>query len=45
MVGSTIKFNIVNNKSFHDELERKLLDEPVDASRSIFVDLLTDSVA
>ena len=43
MVGSTIKFNIVNNKSFHDELERKLLDEPVDASRSIFVDLLTDT--
>jgi hypothetical protein len=43
MVDSTIKFNIVNNKSFHDELERKLLDEPVDASRSIFVDLLTDT--
>ena len=42
MVDSTIKFNIVNNKSFHDELERKLLDEPVDASNSVFDGLSLD---
>ena len=42
MVDSTIKFNIVNNKYFHDELERKLPNEPVDASNSVFIKLKTE---
>ena len=43
MVDPTIKFNVVDNKAFHDELERRLTDEPVDASRSIFRNLPTDT--
>jgi hypothetical protein len=42
MVDSTIKFNLINNKSFHNKLERKLLDEPVDASNSLFDGLSLD---
>ena len=54
----TIKFNLIDNKHFHEKLEglstsvlhhktmkqvHKLLDEPVDASNSVFVELTTES--
>ena len=42
MVDTAVKFDLVDNKSFHDKLESCILDEPVDASRSIFVNLITD---
>jgi len=42
MVDTAVKFDLVDNKSFHDKLESSILDEPVDASRSIFVNLITD---
>ena len=42
MVGSTIKFNLINNKLFHKKLENKKSNEPVDASNSVFVKLILD---
>jgi hypothetical protein len=42
MVDSTIKFNLINNKSFHNELENKIPNEPVDASNSVFDGLSLD---
>jgi len=56
-MASTIKFNLIDNKHFHEKLEglstsvlhhktmkqvHKLLDEPVDASNSVFVKLTTE---
>jgi hypothetical protein len=42
MVDSTIKFNLINNKSFHNKLENKIPNEPVDASNSVFDGLSLD---
>ena len=42
MVDSTIKFNLINNKSFHNKLENKIPDDPVDASNSVFDRLSLD---
>mgnify|MGYP003638839950 FL=1 len=42
MVDSTIKFNLINNKSFHNKLEHKIPNEPVDASNSVFDGLSLD---
>jgi hypothetical protein len=42
MVGSTIKFNLINNKLVHKKLENKKSNEPVDASNSVFVKLILD---
>jgi hypothetical protein len=57
MIESGIKFNLIDNKNFHDKLETlstsvlhhktmenlyQLLDEPVDASSSVFVNLKTE---
>ena len=39
MVDTAVKFNLINNKSFHDKLESKKLNEPVDASNSVFAKL------
>ena len=42
MVDSTIKFNLINNKLFHNKLENKIPNEPVDASNSVFDGLSLD---
>ena len=42
MVDTAVKFNLVDNKSFHDKLESKKSNEPVDASNSVFVKLILD---
>jgi len=42
MVDTAVKFNLVDNKSFHDRLESKKSNEPVDASNSVFVNLILD---
>ena len=42
MIESLIKFNLIDNKSFHDKLESMPLDEPLDASRKLFANLTTD---
>ena len=42
MVDSTIKFNLINNKSFHNKLENKIPNGPVDASNSVFDGLSLD---
>jgi hypothetical protein len=43
MVDTAVKFNLVDNKSFHDKLESKKSNEPVDASNSVFIKLIPDS--
>jgi hypothetical protein len=42
MVDSTIRFNLINNKSFHNKLENKIPNGPVDASNSVFDGLSLD---
>ena len=42
MVDTAVKFNLVDNKSFHNRLESKKSDEPVDASNSVFVKLILE---
>jgi len=42
MVDTAVKFNLVDNNSFHDRLKSRKSDEPVDASNSVFVKLILD---
>ena len=42
MVDTAVKFNLVDNKSFHNRLESKKSDEPLDASNSVFSKLILD---
>jgi len=42
MVDTAVKFNLVDNNSFHNRLKSRKSDEPVDASNSVFVKLILD---
>ena len=42
MVDTAVKFNLINNKSFHDKLESMKSNTPVDVSNSAFVKLILD---
>ena len=49
MIESIIKFNLIDNKNLHKKLENistsllhQSLDEPVDASRSMFIELKSE---
>jgi hypothetical protein len=42
MVDTAVKFNLVDNKSFHDKLQSKKSNEPVDCSNFVFDKLKLD---
>ena len=44
MVDTAVKFNLVDNKLFHDKLQSKKSNEPVDCSNLVFNKLKLDPI-